>query len=147
MKKFGDTALGLIIDSCPKCWGIWFDAGEMKSFLQSESLRRQFLTDVKVEATPGAVGGDRDCPRCRQVMERPVVNEIVVDVCRGCCGVWLDHGELNELVLRHKRKGLKGDDLVVSQIRAGLRTGHMPDSLWERLLEAIKELLARLFPD
>lgn len=145
MRKFGDTALGLIIDSCPKCWGIWFDGGEMKGFLQSESLRRQFLTDTKV--TVGAGGGDRDCPRCRQVMERPTVNDITVDICRGCHGVWLDHGELNELVLRHKRKGLRGDELVVGQIREGLRTGTMPDSLWERLKEAVRDLLARLFPE
>jgi Zn-finger nucleic acid-binding protein len=146
MKKFGDTALGLIIDSCPKCWGIWFDAGEMKGFLQSDSLRRQFLTDLKVDTT-GQAGGDRGCPRCRQSMDCPVVNTITVDVCRGCSGVWLDHGELNQLVLSHKKKGLRGDDLVVHQIREGLRTGEMSESLWERLKEAVRELLAKLFPD
>ena len=50
MKKFGDGTAGLIIDSCPQCAGIWFDAGEMKAMLQSETLKRKFLTDARVKS-------------------------------------------------------------------------------------------------
>jgi Zn-finger nucleic acid-binding protein len=149
MKKFGDGTAGLIIDSCPKCWGIWFDAGEMKGLLQSEALKRQFLTDsrVKTAHTYSLSSGDRRCPRCRQTMERPVVGGITVDVCRTCAGVWLDSGELNQLVSEYKKKGLRGDDLVIEQIRDGLRSGNISESLWERMLAALRELTAKLFPE
>jgi hypothetical protein len=148
MKKFGDASVGLIIDSCPSCRGIWFDAGEMKALLQSESLKRQFLTDIRVRTahTYSLTTSDRRCPRCRAVMDRPVVGGITVDVCRGCSGVWLDSGELTQLVTDYKRKGLKGDDVVVDQIREGLRTGKLSEGALERLLGALKELMARIFP-
>jgi Zn-finger nucleic acid-binding protein len=79
-------------------------------------------------------------------MDRPVVGGITVDVCRGCSGVWLDSGELTQLVTDYKRKGLKGDDVVVDQIREGLRTGKLSEGALERLLGALKELMARIFP-
>lgn len=148
MKKFGDSSVGLIIDSCPQCAGIWFDAGEMKSLLQSEALKRQFLADNRVKSahTYSLSSSERRCPRCRQVMERPVVGGITVDVCRGCSGVWLDAGELTQLVTEYKKKGLRGDDVVVEQIREGLRSGKMSDSAWERFVEALRDLMGKLFP-
>lgn len=149
MKKYGDGSAGVIIDSCPKCAGIWFDAGEMKQLLQSEALKRQFLTDLRVKTahTYSLSSSERRCPRCRAVMDRPVVGGITVDVCRGCSGVWLDHGELTQLVTDYKKKGLRGDDMVVEQIREGLRSGKMSDGLWDRFLAAVKELLGKLFPE
>lgn len=149
MKKFGDGTAGLIIDSCPQCAGIWFDAGEMKAMLQSETLKRKFLTDARVKSalTYSLSTCDRRCPRCRQVMERPVVGGITVDVCRGCSGVWLDHGELTQLVSDFKKKGLRGEDVVVDQIREGLRSGKMSEGLWDRMLDAINQLLAKIFPN
>ena len=148
MKKFSDSAIGLVIDACPKCWGIWFDAGEMRDFLRSEGLKRQFLKEGRLKnAKTHGSGGDRRCPRCAEAMERPTVADITVDLCRHCLGVWLDHGEIDTLVQNGKRKRLKGDQLIVDQIREGLQTGNMPESVWERLLSAIRDLLAKLFPD
>ena len=149
MKKYGDGTVGLVIDCCPRCAGIWFDAGEMRQLLQSEALKRQFLTDLRVKSahTYDLSSGDRRCPRCRGLMEKPVVGGITVDVCRECSGVWLDHGELTQLVTDYKKKGLRGDDMVIDQIREGLRSGKMSEGLWDRFLAAMKDLLGKLFPE
>lgn len=148
MKKFGDKSLRLIIDSCPRCHGLWFDGGEISRFLTSEGLKQQFLTDVRAKGAHSysLVSGDRNCPRCRQVMERPVVGGVTLDVCRDCSGVWFDHGELTQLVTDYQKKGLRGDQTVIGEIRRGLKSGDMSDDLWSKVLEALKELLAKVFP-
>lgn len=41
------------------------------------------------------------CPKCDEVMEVLSYKDLEVDQCPSCHGVWLDKGELDE-VLRHK---------------------------------------------
>jgi Zn-finger nucleic acid-binding protein len=38
-----------------------------------------------------------NCPSCRQAMDRLEFRSIEVDQCRVCRGVWLDHGEIDQL--------------------------------------------------
>ncbi len=40
---------------------------------------------------------DLDCPRCAHRLRRTTRGSVEVDVCGGCGGVWLDHGELEAL--------------------------------------------------
>ena len=61
----------------------------------------------------------RRCPRCRKVMERPLVGGISVDVCRACRGIWFDCGELQKITQIWKTRGLQGDELVTQQVRDG----------------------------
>jgi Zn-finger nucleic acid-binding protein len=35
-----------------------------------------------------------ECPECGKEMRRHTERDVMVDVCRGCSGVWLDHHEL-----------------------------------------------------
>ncbi len=75
---------------CRRCRGAWFEAGV---------LARATETDVDLPPLPGTVrvkGSRLACPRCRlQLDMRPYSLEsgVTVDVCPGCGGVWLDHGE------------------------------------------------------
>ena len=39
-----------------------------------------------------------DCPRCKKAMTQRVRDEIEVDVCGECGGVWLDGGELAKIL-------------------------------------------------
>jgi Zn-finger nucleic acid-binding protein len=38
------------------------------------------------------------CPKCQNTMREREKGEVVIDVCPGCQGVWLDRGELEKLV-------------------------------------------------
>jgi hypothetical protein len=45
------------------------------------------------------------CPRCGASLEERSVQGVTIDVCSGCKGVWLDHGEL-EILASMGRKEL-----------------------------------------
>jgi len=37
------------------------------------------------------------CPRCRINMKKLIKNNVVIDVCKKCGGMWADAGELEKL--------------------------------------------------
>ena len=52
------------------------------------------------------------CPRCNIEMKKLKKEEVVIDICRKCEGMWLDKGEIKKLLnLAHKKlpkkKGVK----------------------------------------
>jgi len=51
------------------------------------------------------------CPRCGNLMDIEKADEIEVDVCLTCGGVWLDSGELEELKTKSE-EGFEGDKLA-----------------------------------
>lgn len=44
-----------------------------------------------------------DCPRCKVKMDKIKKEDIIIDVCRKCNGVWLDDKEIDKLVDIAKR--------------------------------------------
>ena len=86
------------LDWCPACEGLWFDSGEM-----------ELVTARMRGATAGAVAqrkadtneGRLRCPECGKTMEKRLLGEaspVIADVCGLCGGLWLDHGELEQVV-------------------------------------------------
>lgn len=50
------------------------------------------------------------CPRCGIYMKKLIKNDITIDVCKRCGGMWADHGEvekLNQIYLREVGKNEK----------------------------------------
>lgn len=45
------------------------------------------------------------CPKCDGQLMETQYEEIVIDVCNGCAGVWLDAGELAQIVDRNEDSG------------------------------------------
>jgi len=45
------------------------------------------------------------CPKCGHDLEEKCYEDVEIDVCTGCQGVWLDHGELELLLEGRKSKG------------------------------------------
>lgn len=50
------------------------------------------------------------CPRCGVDLKHDVLDGVQIDVCSACSGIWLDEGELVQL-LRAKRKEVHGNEL------------------------------------
>ena len=42
------------------------------------------------------------CPKCGEALKERSFQKILIDQCAGCGGIWLDHGELEEVVGRDK---------------------------------------------
>jgi Zn-finger nucleic acid-binding protein len=98
----------VVIDTCPKCSGIWCDKTEL------DRLDDSVWTDVEGSPLSKAAGhAARQCPRCSETME-PLSPEddkdLVVDRCTSCGGFWLDHGELERMrQLTHAADGKIAD--------------------------------------
>jgi Zn-finger nucleic acid-binding protein len=96
------------IDHCLHCGGIWLDAGELELLLETEGDRlrfKNFLTEdnsVKEKRYP--------CPICNKKMKKVFVGEgkkILIDKCKNNHGLWLDKGELEEVIAlsSHNKEG------------------------------------------
>ena len=92
------------LDQCEKCYGLWFDEGELKKIAEME------LTDIEKEtlgfsdSSPlpqiDSKQGDNLCPRCANPLREinyMYETNIKVDSCEVCHGLWLDFGELAQI--------------------------------------------------
>jgi uncharacterized protein len=48
------------------------------------------------------------CPRCGGALKESKFEEVLIDTCEKCGGVWLDSGELQQLTQREKGGWLSG---------------------------------------
>ena len=50
------------------------------------------------------------CPGCTHPMKKIVVADVTIDVCSDCGGIWLDRGELEELLQKRPKVEKKGEE-------------------------------------
>lgn len=89
--------VGVEFDSCPRCTGVWLDAGELPAITRSRggnalnaTLDSQRRTDYK-------------CPVCRPavlLLEGTLSSDqqFELDICPTCKGLWFDRGEFPKLL-------------------------------------------------
>ncbi len=108
MKKEEIETFGpnIIIDVCPKCKGIWLDKGELGKLLKDKELTNYLTKHIGTKSRSPMI-----CPRCGNIMDIEKAEEIEVDVCLTCKGVWLDEGELEKLK-ETSEKGFEPDELA-----------------------------------
>lgn len=103
----------LELDHCRRCGGVWFELGEIQRLRHQPS--RAFWKRVSPHPsdaralchschTPIDRNADMcpscgshntiDCPVCEQPLEAQTYQNIRLDVCKSCRGVWFDHAEL-----------------------------------------------------
>ena len=140
MLKFKDQRSGLEIDSCPECFGLWFDSEELKLFFESPDLSTRILSeDAYLEdsaPTSPSTTQSRDCPACHEALFLSRLGQTSVDYCLTCRGIWLDRRELESLVLEFQ-KGERGNLLIVNQLIEGLGTPSRPNPRASDFLEAL----------
>jgi Zn-finger nucleic acid-binding protein len=91
---------GVVVDVCEGgCGGIWFDNFELKKFDEPNEAAGEELLDIPRD--PNVVvdfSVRRECPVCDGIvmMQHPFSpnDDVIVDECPGCGGIWLDAGEL-----------------------------------------------------
>lgn len=92
---------GVTLDVCKNgCGGIWFDAFEFKKFDEPHEPAGEELLNVPRNPNIHVDHSQRiKCPKCKEdiVMMRhffSVKQQVEIDECPGCSGIWLDAGEL-----------------------------------------------------
>lgn len=139
MLGFKDHRSGLEIDSCPECFGLWFDSEELKLFFESPDLSRRILAEdalLEESSVLGDLEEPRTCPSCLQSLFLSRLGSTAVDYCLTCRGIWLDRRELESLVLNFQN-GERGNLLIVNQLVEGLGTPNRPNPRAADFLEAL----------
>lgn len=93
----------LVIDTCPVCFGAWFDHGEIDALGEGDV---DALLRDRGELRRGAA--PRPCPRGHGAMDEilcPALVSTPLDRCPGCGGVWLDGEERRRLAAASTREG------------------------------------------
>lgn len=86
------------LDWCPACEGLWFDSGEME--LVTATMRGTAAAPTPQQKANTSEKRLR-CPECNKAMDKRLLGDaqpVIADVCPACGGLWLDHGELEQLV-------------------------------------------------
>ena len=124
----------LEIDRCTKCFGIFFDPGELDEVLDT-SVKRAYEVDLeRLDTLVREETSSKDykevtyvpCPDCGEFMHRKSYGAkagVVVDRCR-LHGVWLDGGELNgQANLYYCRRDAAGTYSAPELLAPGARSG------------------------
>lgn len=100
------------VERCPTCYGLFFDPGEVQAFLEA-SVAPAFSINHQGIQNIGRERANRDrrvryiqCPECGKHMNRVnfgATSGVIMDQCKAH-GVWLDNGELIQL-MEWKRAG------------------------------------------
>ena len=118
----------IAIDICPKCNGIWLDSGELRKMIKDREVTDYLTRDIGTKSHSPLI-----CPRCRNIMDLERAEDVEVDVCLKCRGVWLDAGELEGL-RKVPEDGFQKDEAAKAEER------------WEELsYKARQSALSRFF--
>lgn len=148
--KGADDSGALTLDHCGRCGGVWFELGEVQrlGFEGPESLWSRIpardephraqchscraLLDRDAPKC-GACGAKTrlKCPACDKWMLQVRQNELTLDVCKRCKGVWFDHHELEEIWK------LERDRLVAERGKGGAVARKAGDTGGDVLFEAL----------
>lgn len=86
----------------------WFRAHEAE-LIEAARRRRAEAARVRQAADPAPKQGTRPllCPKCGSQMGTDRIEEIEIDRCPTCEGIFFDRGELEQLLLHHepRRRG------------------------------------------
>lgn len=89
------------IDYCQGCEGIWLDADELEILLGGSGQAQNFVKSFT--KTTESTEKKRRCPICLKKMEKVFAGEnILIDRCKREDGLWLDGGELEDILEKAK---------------------------------------------
>jgi Zn-finger nucleic acid-binding protein len=96
------TVRSVEIDVCAECGGIWLDRGELiKLKLKAGKRTIDNIQDCSAEVrkVPPTSGKVRlPCPVCEGKLVLLQVDQVAVEICDSCGGLYLDHGELTPVL-------------------------------------------------
>ena len=96
------NAGGMTLDLCyGGCGGIWFDAAELERVSVSAPAATTLHSIWQIPQSNVQLTEPRLCPRCpEQVLDRKWfsdLQQVEIDQCPKCGGIWLDAGEFSSI--------------------------------------------------
>ncbi|KJR40100.1 rhomboid family protein [Candidatus Magnetoovum chiemensis] len=84
------------VDYCVTCGGLWFDAGEIEMLFDGAFSLDEIIKSLEADKTTRL--RKKKCPICLKKMHEITFNNITIDKCSHNDGIWLDKGELEQLI-------------------------------------------------
>ncbi|HUT37058.1 MAG TPA: zf-TFIIB domain-containing protein [Planctomycetota bacterium] len=93
----------VMVDVCPACKGVWFDADELNRVLSTAASHLEVPKDAEASR--------RRCPRCSRPLYtfRYPQTLAKIDMCKACHGLWFDPGEFTEVKLVRQQLKKSGE--------------------------------------
>jgi serine/threonine protein kinase len=88
------------VDVCPSCNGLWLDHGEEASLAQAGLGGDRWVRDLAGELGRRVEDTEMRCPGCGELLITylfPQFEDLEVDLCELCGGLWLERGELAQV--------------------------------------------------
>ena len=97
----GLTKPGVEVDTCPSCGGVWLDKGEIFYFAAKPKVLTAEINKARALAKPG----DLVSPKTGKAMDRLMLfDEVEIDQCPDSKGLWLDRGEMRQILAHSDAK-------------------------------------------
>jgi Zn-finger nucleic acid-binding protein len=111
----------LQVEHCGSCGGVFLDKGALEKLenatAQEYAKESKQPDDMAEEAYEMGMQQEREdavCPKCDAEMEKSeygFCSSVLIDSCPKCGGIWLDHGELKQIMLFFERAKLDTSSL------------------------------------
>jgi Zn-finger nucleic acid-binding protein len=85
------------VDRCQKCAGLWCDRTELDALVRRYLPAGAGLPEARVPQRGLSV---RECPRCRVRLHTAGWDDVVLDRCPDCLGLFVEWGEWRHLTQR-----------------------------------------------
>jgi Zn-finger nucleic acid-binding protein len=85
------------VDRCTSCVGVWLDHREVDELFALPELPEKLLAECGEKPLVSVPEGSRTCPRCKEFLFLVNVDQVPLDVCGECHGLFLDCGEFARL--------------------------------------------------
>lgn len=90
---------------CEKCHGMFFTRDELLKCLQKGDVQPLTGAEPETACDVTQMVVKRHCPDCASTtMVDKILDDIAIDICPSCKGIWLDADELRKIISRHIRK-------------------------------------------
>lgn len=95
---------GFKLACCSQCTGLWLTRDTLKQAFASHHSP-EVLDEAKFQPRSQPAAEPRHCPGCNGVLAARWLHGIEMDVCERCRGLWLDAGELRQIVANSRQRG------------------------------------------
>jgi len=92
--------------ACESCFGIWLPW----KYLSGLSSSHEFDAKELIEKLNKSIKNNTEynCPTCKTYIETAEINNIEIEWCNTCNGIWFDKNELSALITKHGETSATG---------------------------------------
>jgi len=98
----GEGHIGFV---CNSCEGIWLSKKYITSLKHNYNIKPE---ELALELAEESIEALHICPSCNINLNKSTVNNIELEWCKSCSGVWFDKNELNSLTTLYKKETTAG---------------------------------------